>query len=175
VRGESGGYQPPVISPTPPRLHLTKPSGEDRPGTGEDRPRKSNTNENNSLSRILSSWRGHTYKNFESGNRWADTMLHLHVYYDETNPRSRSTTTPDDLDHGNATRLHCKHDCPNFARAFFWPMPDWYVPRNTPLIKPLGPIRRPGIIARKGGQDRSRGRLRCLGPAEILRGRSRFS
>jgi hypothetical protein len=36
--------------------------------------------------------------------------------YDETNPRSRATTTPDDLDHGNATRLHCKYDFPSFSR-----------------------------------------------------------
>ena len=28
-------------------------------------------------------------------------------------PRSRSTTTPDDLDHCNMTQLHCKHDCPS--------------------------------------------------------------
>jgi hypothetical protein len=27
------------------------------------------------------------------------------------------------------------------AVPFIWPMPDWYLPRNTPLIKTLGPIR----------------------------------
>jgi hypothetical protein len=65
-------------------------------------------------------------------------------HYDETNTRSSATTTPDDLDHGNATRLHCKYDCPSFvnttARPFYLAHAGLVSPQNTPLIKSLGPV-----------------------------------
>ena len=46
--------------------------------------------------------------------------------YDKTNPRPRATTRRNVLDHGDATRLHCKHNCPSFSRAvpFIWSMTD---------------------------------------------------
>jgi hypothetical protein len=56
-------------------------------------------------------------------------IIHINVWHcaflpqlvrsvtDETNPRRRATTTPNDLDHGDATQLHCEYDCPSFARA----------------------------------------------------------
>jgi hypothetical protein len=63
--------------------------------------------------------------------------------YDQTNPRPRATTTRDDLDHGDAARLHCKHDCPSFcsSRPFYLVHARLVSPQNMPLIKSLGPIR----------------------------------
>jgi hypothetical protein len=76
-----------------------------------------------------------------SANTAASEVLVLEFFfpsnYDETNPRPRAITTHDVLDHGDATRLHCKHVCPSFARAvpFIWSTPDGYLPRIRPLSK----------------------------------------
>ena len=57
--------------------------------------------------------------------------------YDETNRRPRTTTMPDDHDHGDATRFHFFTSSSSFVRAnpFIWNMPDWSLHRIRHLSK----------------------------------------